>query len=83
MPVKTLSIPQTVIPAGKEKEVVLQLFMSPFYYRPLFARQKIGEARFYLDGKLLCSADLFPAEDLPLPTENTGIMSRWRRLFGG
>ncbi|MBQ3241886.1 MAG: D-alanyl-D-alanine carboxypeptidase [Oscillospiraceae bacterium] len=83
MPVKTLSNPQAVIPAGREKEVVLQLLMSPFYYRPLFARQKIGEARFYLDGKLLCSADLFPAEDLPLPTENTGIMSRWRRLFGG
>ncbi|MBR2635829.1 MAG: D-alanyl-D-alanine carboxypeptidase [Oscillospiraceae bacterium] len=83
MPVKTLSNPQAVIPAGKEKEVVLQLLVSPFYYRPLFARQKIGEARFYLDGKLLCSADLFPAEDLPLPTENTGIMSRWRRLFGG
>lgn len=82
VPVKTLSIPQAVIPAGKEKEVVLQLLVSPFYYRPLFARQKIGEARFYLDGKLLCSADLFPAEDLPLPTENTGIMSRWRRLFG-
>lgn len=83
MPVKTLSNPQAVIPAGREKEVVLQLLVSPFYYRPLFARQKIGEARFYLDGKLLCSADLFPAEDLPLPTENTGIMSRWRRLFGG
>ena len=83
MPVKTLSNPQAVIPEGKEKEVVLQLLVSPFYYRPLFTRQKIGEARFYLDGKLLCSADLFPAEDLPLPTENTGIMSRWRRLFGG
>ncbi|MBR6607436.1 MAG: D-alanyl-D-alanine carboxypeptidase [Oscillospiraceae bacterium] len=83
VPVKTLSNLQAVIPAGKEKEVVLQLLVSPFYYRPLFARQKIGEARFYLDGKLLCSADLFPEEDLPLPTENTGIMSRWRRLFGG
>ena len=61
---------KAVIPTGEEENIRLELQLDRFYYRPLVKEQKIGEAKFYLKEQLLCTADLFPQKDLPLPQKH-------------
>lgn len=67
------------LPLGESAHVTSQVYLPAFVYAPVKAGDKVGEIRWYWDGKLLGTVSLIANQSAQIQTREPGV---WARLFG-
>ena len=67
------------LPLGESAHVTSQVYLPAFVYAPVKAGDKVGEIRWYWDGKLLGTVSLIAKQSAQIQTKEPGV---WAKLFG-
>ena len=67
------------LPLGESAHVTSQVYLPAFVYAPVKSGDKVGEIRWYWDGKLLGTVSLIAKQSAQIQTKEPGV---WARLFG-
>lgn len=67
------------LPLGESAHVTSQVYLPAFVYAPVKSGDKVGEIRWYWDGKLLGTVSLIANQSARIQTKEPGV---WAKLFG-
>lgn len=67
------------LPLGESAHVTSQVYLPAFVYAPVKSGDKVGEIRWYWDGKLLGTVSLIANQSAQIQTKEPGV---WAKLFG-
>ena len=66
--------------SSEQRNPVQKLVVDKFAYAPIKKGDRLGEVKFYLDGKNIGSADIVAAEDIDVPEQKQEEKSFFQRI---
>ena len=66
--------------SSEQRNLVQKLVVDKFAYAPIKKGDRLGEVKFYLDGKNIGSADIVAAEDIDVPEQKQEEKSFFQRI---